>query len=100
MTNIKVMCCDLQYQRELMAKAAGIEIVTAGELKEKYERDSDGEYSEEEENSEETAEYSDEEEDQSEEDDEEYETASDEDKKNTSTSGIYLVLFEVVAINK
>ena len=78
-----------------MAKAAGIEIVTAGELKEKYERDIDGEYSDEEEDSEDTAEYSDEDDDQSKDENEEYKTASDEDEngnekaRDTKASGIY-----------
>ena len=69
----------LQYQRELMAKAAGIEIVTASELREKYEVDDEENFSEEDED--ESAEYSDEDDDGAESEDGEYLTGSDEEHK-------------------
>ena len=67
-----------------MAKAAGIEIVTASELREKYEVESEEDDSQEDED--ESEEYSDED-DEAELEDEEYQTASDEEHKAEGAIG-------------
>ena len=71
-----------------MAKAAGIEIVTAGELREKYEVENEEDDSEEDEDDpDKSAEYSDED-DEAESEDEEYQTASDEEHKVEGAIGV------------
>ena len=85
-TVIKELPNLLQYQRELMAKAAGIEIVTASELREKYEVDDEEDCSEDDEDDpDESAEYSDEDDDGAESEDGEYQTAGDEEHKAEGT---------------